>query len=111
MSWRLRISGLKPYLQYERDSDLQLKGKRWPDIMDVIIPYPHSHFTLSKGVTLNQDDGDVTISFDTLFLLRKFLRLHNLKVLEWKNLTTLLNKIRPYRSLLKQLQSKEGGAQ
>lgn len=108
MSWRLRISQLKVYLQYEPEPDLQMKGKQWPDLIDEIIPYPHSHFELEKGVMLNQDDGDITITFDTIYQLHKFIRDHNLKILEWNDLRTFIKKMRAYRSLFRQLEWKAG---
>ena len=107
MSWRVRINHLNAYLQYEREDNLQLKGKRWPDIMDEIIPYPHSHFEMGKGATLNQDDGDITITFDTVYHLQKFIFLHDLRIIEWWNLRDLLKKVRPYRSLYKILQKRK----
>ena len=105
MSWRLRIYELTAYLQYEPFGGLPT-GKRWPEIRDKIIPYPHSHFEVAKGVTLNQDDGDITLTFDSVSRLRRFIKAQNLTIIEWRNLDTLLQKIRVFRSLKKLL---EGG--
>lgn len=105
LSWRLRIYHTSAYhLEYVPDVDLQIKGKRWPDIFDEIIPYPHSHFELAKGITLNQDDGTITLYFRTVFQLRKFFRENNLKIIRWDDLKTLQRKIRASRLLLNQLE-------
>lgn len=112
MPWRLRSYETKFYLQYGRDNSFsqlnpELKGDRWPAVLDEIIPYPHSHFELTQGVTLNQDDGDITLSFGTFYQLRKFAREQDLTIFEWDNLKTLLKKMRPYRSFLKELEARK----
>jgi hypothetical protein len=105
--WRLRTFQLNLYLECEF-SNVELKRYvgLWGIILEKDIPYPHSHLELKNGVTLNQDDGTITISFDSVYKLRKFIKEQKLPIMEWRNLETLLQKIKPCRSLLKYLESK-----
>lgn len=101
MLWRVRTYGnsSKAFLQYCGDYKIEAIEK--------IVPYPHSHRELAKGITLNQDDGDITLTFDTPYLMLKYIKQLKLKIEEWRNLTDLMKRLRQYRQLVKYLESQK----
>lgn len=104
MEWRLRLSGVEMYLQYEAGDTVFKTGKSWPESLDVVIPYPHSHFELQRNIFLHQDDGDITIQGNSEPLVR-FIKKRNLKILEWLNLPELFEKIQPHQALYRYLEA------
>lgn len=79
---------------------LQLFGPYDRKDFNAIIPYPHAHTEIIQGVTLNQDDGDITLTFDgTATRIKHFVESRHLKIYEWKNLSTFLVQARPMKGL------------
>jgi len=97
-SWRLKLHQERPYLKLVP----KLGSLRYPKEFDTIIEYPHDHVNLDKDheVILNQDDGEITISFHHLLAVAGLIADQNLKIVGWEDLT----KHNKHRNALKSLE-------
>ncbi len=86
---------------------LSYDGRLVPELQKV-VPYPHSHWEIADGVTLSQDDGDITISFDRPGQVAYYIKKWQLIIIDWGQLIDLLKRTRRYELLLKQLEAKHG---
>ncbi len=104
MHWRIRSYGsnYSAYLQFDNRYPV-------PESIEKIVPFPHSHVELAKGLTLNQDDGDITLTFGSPNLVLKYIKLLNLPIIEWVNLTDLIMRLKQYNRLEKYLKAKVVG--
>ena len=96
VNWRVRTFNSYGSVFLQADHD-----REWKFDINNVIPYPHSKWQIVKGVTLNQDDGDITLIFDKIGQVQHYIKKWNLPILEWKNLDELIAKRKTYIRLEK----------
>ena len=104
MRWRVRTYGTNysVFLQFDNNYPV-------PEAIEKIVPHPHSHVELMKGLILNQDDGDITLTFDSPYMALKYIKLLDLSIIEWRNLTDLIQRLKQYKRLENVLKAKVVG--